>query len=91
MLGVLDNSYYLLGGPVKVQHVEHDGQVVAHEVAEPDRQGDRGKQDEQGDDGDQGGVGEARGSGHPVIVQERFPGHDHDLYKSGGPLGDIVE
>ena len=91
VLGVPDNGLHLVGGPVQTQHVEDDGQVIAHEVAETDRERDGSEQDEQGDDGHERGVGEAGGSGHPVIVQEGLAGYDSDLYGSGRSFGDIVK
>ena len=50
VFGVLDDIDYRFRGPVQVEHVEDDGQVVAHEVAETYGERNRGEQDEQGDD-----------------------------------------
>ena len=70
VLGVFDDVHDLLGRPVQIEHVNHDGEVVRNEVAEPDCERNGGEHDEEWNDCHERRVGQRCGTGHSVIVQE---------------------
>ena len=70
VLGIFDDVHDLLGRPVQIEHVNHDGEVVRNEVTEPDRKRDGGEHDEEWNDCHERRVGQRCGTGHSVIVQE---------------------
>ena len=70
VLGIFDDVHDLLGRPVQIEHVNHDGEVVRNEVTEPDGERDGSEHDEEWDDCHERRVGQRCGTGHSVIVQE---------------------
>lgn len=50
VFGVFDDVHDLLGRPVQIEHVNHDGEVVRNEVTEPDRKRNGGEHDEERND-----------------------------------------
>ena len=78
-------------GPVQIQHVQENGQVVGHETSEAHGNGDGGEQNEERHHGEECGVGEGRRAGEPVIVQEGLPGDDADFDEVRRTGCDIIE
>ena len=70
VLGIFDDVHDLLGRPVQIEHVNHNGEVVRNEVAEPDCERNGGEHDEEWNDCHERRVGQRCGTGHSVIVQE---------------------
>lgn len=91
VLSVFHKSHNGFRGPVQVQDIQQDRQVVRHEVRKPDGERDRRQKDKQGNHCHQGGVGEARRTGHAVVVQKGLSCNDDDFHESGGPIGNGVE
>ena len=79
---VFNDIHNLLGWPVQIEHVNHDGEVVRNEITEPDRKCNGGEHDEERDDCYKRCIGQGRGTGHAVVIQERLSCDNHNLYKS---------
>ena len=79
---VFNDIHNLLGWPVQIEHVNHDGEVVRNEITEPDRKSNGGEHDEERDDCYKRCIGQGRGTGHAVVIQERLSCDNHNLYKS---------
>ena len=91
VFGVFDNVHDLLGRPVQIEHVNHDGEVVRNEVTETDGERDGGEHDEQGNDCHERRVGQRCRTGHSVIVQERLSGDNHDFDERRRTGCDMIE
>lgn len=67
---VLDDLDKAFGGPVQVEHVQQNGQIIRHEMAEAHGKGYGCKQNQEGNHCHQGGVGQGSCTGHAVVVKE---------------------
>ena len=91
MFRIFDEIHDLLGRPVQIEHVDDDGEVIRDEVTEPDCKRDGSEHDEERNDCHEGRIGQGCGTRHSVIVQERFPGDNHDFYERRRTGCDIIE
>ncbi len=57
VLCIFHDVHNLLGRPVQIEHVDHDGEVIRNEVAETDRKRNRCEHDEQRDDRHESRIG----------------------------------
>ena len=78
---IFDDIHDLFCRPVQVEHVDHDGEIIRNKVSEPDCKRNRGEHNQKGDYGHERCIGQGSRAGHPMIIQERLSGNDHDFYE----------
>jgi hypothetical protein len=87
VFGVFHDGDDGVNGPVQIQDVQQVGEVVRDEIAESDRDGNRGQEDQQGNHCQESRVGKRGCTGQPVKVQEGFPCNNRDFYGCDGTRG----
>ena len=91
VLRVFDEVHDLLGRPVQIEHVDHDGEVVRDKVAESDCKRNRSEHDKQRDNSHKCRIGQRSGTSHSVVIQERLSGDDHYFYKCWRTVSEAIE